>query len=170
MFAHFMMGGLRDTCPHHAECSAVFDQKRHDLHASPPYLPNLAPSNFFCCFPGWKTSSKGNILPVWTRWSKKWQKYQKASKSTSSKTVLSSGKNVSVDILHQRERTFKVTEDDGERINTQFFINKFWGFWIPPNIRRGTLHVCWHTNFIFFTELELYFLFRHQLHIITYLC
>ena len=35
----------------------------------------------------------------------------KASKSMSSKTVLSSGKNISVGVLHQMERTLKVTEE-----------------------------------------------------------
>ena len=39
----------------------------------------------------------------------KWQKHLKASKSMCSKTVLSSGKEVSVGVLHQMESTLKVT-------------------------------------------------------------
>ena len=56
----------------------------------PPYSPNLAPSKFLC-FPGWKKPSKGNVLLMWKRWDKL-QKHYKASKSMSSKPVLSSGK------------------------------------------------------------------------------
>ena len=35
------------TCPHGAECSAVFDHKRHDLKSHPPHSPNLPLSDFF---------------------------------------------------------------------------------------------------------------------------
>ena len=49
------------TRPHH-ECSAVSDQKLHDPPPHPPYSPDFNPSNVFVCFPGWKKSSKGNIL------------------------------------------------------------------------------------------------------------
>ena len=75
----------------------------------PPYSPNVAPSDFFC-FPGWKKSSKRNVLLTWETWNKKRQKHWKASKSTSSKTVLSSGKNISIGVRHRMESTLKVTE------------------------------------------------------------
>lgn len=39
----------------------------------------------------------------------KWQKHEKASKSTRSKAVLSSGGSASTGVLHQTERTWKVT-------------------------------------------------------------
>ena len=35
VFAHFMMGDYEPACPHHAECSAVFNQRRSDSHAPP---------------------------------------------------------------------------------------------------------------------------------------
>ena len=48
--------------------------KPHDPHAMPhpPYSPDLTPSDFFC-FLGWKTSSKGKVLPMWKRWNRKQQ-------------------------------------------------------------------------------------------------
>ena len=58
-------------CPHHTECSAVFDQKM----AWPP-CPSLpirpiSPWAAFLLFPLVKNSSKGNVLPMWKRWNKK---------------------------------------------------------------------------------------------------
>ena len=55
------------TCPHHTECSAVFDQKQHDPSAPPspftwsPCLPPPATSLFFC-FSGWKKVLKGKCF------------------------------------------------------------------------------------------------------------
>ena len=46
------------TCPHCAECSAVFDQKQHDPHAHPLCSPDLTPSDFFW-FPQMKKVLKG---------------------------------------------------------------------------------------------------------------
>ena len=59
------------TCPHHVECLAVFDQKRYDLY-TPPSLFTVSNSKQLFLFP-WKKkkSSKGNILPVWKRWTNK---------------------------------------------------------------------------------------------------
>ena len=37
-----------------------------------PYSPQ---ATLLFCFPGWKKASKGNILPMWKRWNKKWQKH-----------------------------------------------------------------------------------------------
>ena len=48
-------------CPHHAECSVVFNQKLHDPHAPSPLFTWSCPEKlFYVCFPGWKKSSKGN--------------------------------------------------------------------------------------------------------------
>ena len=80
------------TCPHIAECSAVF-----------------APSNFFC-FYGWRKSSKKYFADVEKMRQKNSRSTKKASKLMSSKTVLSSGKNVLIDVLHQMESTLRVTE------------------------------------------------------------
>ena len=43
-------------------------------HVPPSLFTHLVPTNFFH-FPGWKKSSKGNILPMWKRWNKTWQKH-----------------------------------------------------------------------------------------------
>ena len=51
----------KHTCPHRAEYSAVFGQKRHDPCA-PPYLPNLSPSNFFFWFLRMKKVLKGKCF------------------------------------------------------------------------------------------------------------
>ena len=54
------------TCPYHAEYLAVFDKKTGMIPVPhPPNSPDLALSNFFVCFPGWKTSS--NVLQMWKR-------------------------------------------------------------------------------------------------------
>ena len=41
------------TCPHGAECSAVFDQEQHDPHAPPSLFTYLAP-RLVCLFPSMK--------------------------------------------------------------------------------------------------------------------
>ena len=53
------------TCPHHAECSAVFDQKWHDPHAPSSLFTRSGPKwlLFSSASPGEKKSSKENILP-----------------------------------------------------------------------------------------------------------
>ena len=63
------------TCPHCAECWAVFDQKWHNPCASPSLFIQSRPKWLFFCFPGWKKSPKGNGLPMWKKWNKKWQKH-----------------------------------------------------------------------------------------------
>ena len=35
------------TCPRHAECSVVFDQKQHDPHAPPTLFIGSCPKQFF---------------------------------------------------------------------------------------------------------------------------
>ena len=78
----------------------------------PPYSPDLTPSNFFFCFPRWKTSSKGNILPIWKKGvkQKNSRRRTKRHQINKFKTVLNSGKNISIGVLHQMESTLKVTE------------------------------------------------------------
>ena len=121
-FSEFFFKTLQNVCPFHdgwltsapaytALYSVVFDPKWNDPHASPSLVIQYHPEWLFFCYPRWKKSSKGNILLMWKRRNKKWQKHWKASKSMSSKTVLSCGKNVSMGELHQRERSLKVTEE-----------------------------------------------------------
>ena len=40
----------------------------------PPYSPDLT-LTFFCLFPRWQKSSKGNVLLMWKQWNKKQQKH-----------------------------------------------------------------------------------------------
>ena len=90
-----------------------------------PYSPDLAPRHSFC-FPGWKQSSKGNVLQMFVRrrWNKIRQKHYKASKLTNSKAVWSCGKNVLISVLCQIV-LWKWLKFKHVRICTQFFIYKF---------------------------------------------
>ena len=58
----------------------------------PLYPPNFKPRDFFVCFPRWKKSSKGNILPMWKRWNKKTTEALKGIKNQWVQIVLSSGR------------------------------------------------------------------------------
>ena len=130
MFAHFMMGGLRDTCPHHAECSAVFDQKRHDPCAPPPYSPDLTPEQLFFVSPEEKVL-RGNRFTDVEEAKQKMVEALKGIRINEYKNCFEQWKKVSVGVLHQMESTLKVTEVKNVRINTQFLINSgFLG--VPP--------------------------------------
>ena len=79
----------------------------------PPYSPDLTLSHLFClflCFFPWMK----NILKG-TRFAdvedvKKMTEALKGIKINELKTVLSSGKNISIVVLHQMENILKVTE------------------------------------------------------------
>ena len=73
------------------------------------YSPDLAPSYFFL-FPWMKRVLKGKCFAAVEEVKQKSAEVLKPSKSISSKTVLNSGKNVSMGALHQIESTLKVTE------------------------------------------------------------
>ena len=75
----------------------------------PPYSPNVAPVTFFC-FPGWKKVPHRKTFTSVKEVKQKTAETLKESKSTNSKIILGSGKNISIGILHQKENTFKVTE------------------------------------------------------------
>lgn len=45
--------------------------------------------DFFVCFPGCKSSSKGNVLPTWKRWHKARQKHREAATWTRPEPALS---------------------------------------------------------------------------------
>ena len=97
--------------------------------AHPPYSPYLAPAR-----PLDEESSEGDILPMWERSNKEQQQRGKASTSTSSNTAVSAGKNALVGVLHQTERTVKMTEIYTCRNKYTIFINKFQGFFGSPRI------------------------------------
>ena len=47
----------------------------------PPYIPDLTLRDFFVCVSlGEKNPQRGNVLPMWKKWNKKWQKHYKATK------------------------------------------------------------------------------------------
>ena len=50
------------TCPHCTECSAVFDQKWHDLHASPSLFTQSHPKSLYFLLPWMKKALKGNCF------------------------------------------------------------------------------------------------------------
>ena len=68
----------KHTCLHCAECSAYsllpYSQKGQTPMPHPPCSSDLTLSYFFC-FPRWKKSSKENVLLMWKRWNKKWQRH-----------------------------------------------------------------------------------------------
>ena len=73
----------------------------------------MLPRATFLCFPNEKVLKEkhfANVEEVKQINKKKWQKHEKTSKLMSSKTVLSSGKNVLIGVLHQMESTLTVTE------------------------------------------------------------
>ena len=109
VFAYFMMGD-DSTCPHCAECSAVFDPKWHD--ALCPTLPThlISVRATFFLFPWMDKVLNGKCFADVEEVKEKTAEALKASKSTSSKTVLSSGKKVSIGVLHQMKSTSKVID------------------------------------------------------------
>ena len=79
-----------------------------------PYSLDISPSNFFVClFPQMKNVLKGKRfadMEEVKQTNKKMAEELKSIKINESKTVLSSGKNVSVGVLHEMESTLKGTD------------------------------------------------------------
>ena len=77
----------------------------------PPYSPDFTPSNFFLFIQDKKVLKGKHCVNVEeVKQTKKRQKHKKPSKLMSLKTVLSSGKNVSIEVVHRTESVLKVTE------------------------------------------------------------
>ena len=94
------------TCPHQAKSWAVLTKIGMTPHVPPSLFTQSRTEWVYVCFPGWKKSSKG-VEEV----KQKQQNQYKASKSLSSKTVLSSAEKMSrLEVLHQVESILKVTE------------------------------------------------------------
>ena len=75
-----------------------------------PYSPDLTPNDFFL-FPSVKKVLKGKHFANVEKVKQKTAEALKDIKIDEfKKLVLSSGKNISIDVLHQMESTFKVTE------------------------------------------------------------
>ena len=120
----------KHICPHFAECSAVFDQKRwlpFPILLVHPILPWVT----FCCFP----SGKGPHRKTFCRCGRG---ETKSSGNTDRhqnprvRTVLSSGKDVSKVYCIRWRGLWKWLKFEHVRRNTQLFISKFWGFGVSP--------------------------------------
>ena len=73
-FAHFMMGDLpMHLFTLHWVFSSFSPKTAWPLCLTFPVHLISPQATFFP--PGWKNSSKGNVLPMWKRWNKKWQKH-----------------------------------------------------------------------------------------------
>ena len=80
----------------------------------PPYSPDLNLSDCFFVSLGEKSSQRETFCDMEeVKWktNKQMQKHWKASRLTGSKPTLSSGKKVSIGVLHQMESALKMTED-----------------------------------------------------------
>ena len=104
------MGDLQVHLIHCAECSAVFDQKQHDLCAPPSYSPDLAPGSFFVLL-----VSRDEKSPQRETYCQCGIGETKNGRSTKRhisdfKNCFEQWKNVSMAILHQMESTLKVTK------------------------------------------------------------
>ena len=112
------------TCLHHTGCSAIFDQKRHDLH--PP------PTLFTWCYPEWLffVSLDENRLERVTvgRCGRAETKNSRSTKRHQNwrvqKLFWAAGEKVLIGASHQEDSTLKVTEVYTCKKNTQFYINK----------------------------------------------
>ena len=74
-FVHFMISDLRVHLPTLRWVFSSFWPKTAWPCAPPFLLIRSHPKWLFFCFPRWKKSLKGNILPMWKRWNKKRQKH-----------------------------------------------------------------------------------------------
>ena len=128
------------TCPHRAECSGVFHQKQHEPMSHLPYSPDLTPGD--CCmfiylfvfvlFPSMKKVLKrksfANVEEVK-------EKSRKSTKTHQNQLVQKLFWAVEKNLNRCTTSNGKYFEGDWclkhVRINTQFFINKFWVFYIP---------------------------------------
>ena len=111
MLAHFLMGDLQVYLP---TLHWVFISSWPK--ASCPTLPihTISPWVTFT-FPGWKKSSKGSVFLIQKRWNNNNNKNSRSTKRHQNQQVQqlfwrkNSGEKVSIGVLHQMERTLKVT-------------------------------------------------------------
>ena len=76
----------------------------------PPCSPDLAPSDFLFLFPWMKKVLKGNRVADVDEVKQKMTEAPKGIRIDKFKNCLSSGKNISLGVLHPVERTLRVTE------------------------------------------------------------
>ena len=76
----------------------------------PPHSTYLAPNDFFYLLPWMKEVLRGKHFATVKEVKQKMAEVLRCIKINKFKTVVNSGKNVSMGVLHQMESTFKVTE------------------------------------------------------------
>ena len=122
--------GWFTSAPTHIALSVQQFLTKSDMTSPCPALPvhPISPwANFFFCFPGWKKSSKRNVLSMWKRWNKKMAEALNGIKRWVPKLFWAVEKKISVDVFHKMESTLWLKFKHIGK-NTQFFINKFhWG-------------------------------------------
>ena len=103
----------------------------------PLYLPDLSPRDFFS-FPDEKNILKGEHFANVERWNnnKKMVKALKGLKIDEFKNCFEQWKNVLVGKMSNTEYFEGDWSLNMWEKNTQFFINKFWAFWVPPCIQK----------------------------------
>ena len=103
----------KHTCLHCTECSAIFDQKQCNPCAPPSLFTQSHPKWLF--FVSLDEKSPQMEMFCWCRRGET-NKQTKSSRSTKGnqnwwvQKLLSSGKKISISVLHQMESTLKVTE------------------------------------------------------------
>ena len=113
-----------------AECSAVLYQKWHDSHAPPPYSTQSCPWAAFVSLG--EKSSQREMYCQCGRGEIKNGRSTKRHEDWQILKLLITGKKVLIGVLHQMESTWKGTEVETCKMSTQFFVNKFQGFGVPP--------------------------------------
>ena len=111
MFAHFMMMIYEPTCPHHAECTAVFDQKQHDPHVPPSlFTESYSKGHFIFVSPDEESPQREMFCQCERGETKKMTEALKAIKIDEFRNCLEQLKKVSIGVLHWMESTLTVTE------------------------------------------------------------
>ena len=124
------------TCPHWAECSAVFEQKQHDLRAPPSLFTWPCPEQHFC-FPHEKKSSKRSILLMWKRWNRN-SRSTKRRQNWQVQNLFGSEEKCLNGCITSNGVLWRWLKFKHVSTNTQFFINKLC-FGGPPSYLLRTL-------------------------------
>ena len=97
------------TCPHHTECSAVFEQRWHDPVPHLPDSPTLTPRDYFL-FLWMKKFCKSKYFIDKEEVKHKMAEVLKGIKIDKFKNCFEQWKNISIGVLHQIESTLNMTE------------------------------------------------------------
>ena len=94
------------SCPHSLECAAVYGKKTWRLSLILPIHPTLCHATFSCSLV-WKARWKGNVLLMSSKWKRKHWRFWTTSALKRFRNVFSSGENVGISVLSQKEITLK---------------------------------------------------------------